>query len=80
MMMKSLLLLSLCALPAVGMCPQEKQNYLKNTALALGLATTHTTASVYMVAKSSGMLPLAVTVGIALGSDYLLTKYAKDSK
>lgn len=81
--MKSLLLLSLLALPAVGMAPQQPNNqksYLKEAAIGLGLASTHTAGTVLMITKCSGIMPLTVSLGIALGSDYLLTKYAKDSK
>ena len=75
--MKKLLLLSLLALPACGM---DKGPTLKQSALLLSLATTHTTGTLIAITKCAGPLPLALSLGAALGSDYLLTKYAKDSK
>jgi hypothetical protein len=88
MFMKKLLLLSLLCVPVVGMqkdIEKAKQEAYRisplDGALYLGLAATHTTASL----KAASMIatygtPTVVIVGLALGSDYLLTKYAKDSK
>ncbi len=74
--MKILLLLSLMAAPMCGMT----HDMIKRTVVFTGLATTHTTATLLAITKCTSPLPLALTVGAALTSDYLLTKYAKDSK
>ena len=75
--MKKLMLLTLLALPA---CAMDKSPTLKQSAVLLGLAATHTSGTLIAITKCTSPLPLAISLGVALGSDYLLTKYAKDSK